>query len=132
MKYSYIIYDGDCGFCNKTVMFLAKNDKNNNFKFVSSFSEFGAKILLKNKIIGLEKSTIILVENENEIYTKSLAVRKILLKIKYYKMVGYLIFLFPKKISDYVYDLISKNRKSIIKNDTCEVPNTRIQKKFIV
>jgi predicted DCC family thiol-disulfide oxidoreductase YuxK len=54
------------------------------------------------------------------------------LKIKYYKMVGYLMFLFPKKISDYVYDLISKNRKLIIKNNICEIPNTVIQKKFIM
>tara|TARA_B110000908_G_C10149342_1_gene400579 strand:+ start:600 stop:1001 length:402 start_codon:yes stop_codon:yes gene_type:complete len=131
-KYSYIIFDGECGFCNKIIMFIARNDKNNTFKFISNFSEFGAKILLKNKIKGLEKSTIILVENENEIYTKSLAVRKILLKIKYYKMVGYLMFLFPKKISDYVYDLISKNRKLIIKNNICEIPNTVIQKKFIM
>ncbi len=132
MKYSYIIYDGDCGFCNKTVMFLAKNDRNNNFKFVSSLSEFGAKILLKNKIKGLEKSTIILVENENKIYTKSVAIRKVLLKIPYYKMIGYLIFLFPKRLSDYVYDLISKNRKLIIKNSTCEIPNSEIRKKFIM
>jgi predicted DCC family thiol-disulfide oxidoreductase YuxK len=131
-KYSYIIFDGECGFCNKIIMFIARNDKNNTFKFISNFSKFGAKILLKNKIKGLEKSTIILVENENEIYTKSLAVRKILLKIKYYKMVGYLMFLFPKKISDYVYDLISKNRKLIIKNNICEIPNTVIQKKFIM
>ena len=132
MKYSYIIYDGDCGFCNKTVMFLAKNDRNNNFKFVSSLSEFGAKILLKNKIKGLEKSTIILVENENKIYTKSVAIRKVLLKIPYYKMIGYLIFLFPKRLSDYVYDLISKNRKLFIKNSTCEIPNSEIRKKFIM
>ena len=89
-KYSYIIFDGECGFCKKIIIFIARNDKNNTFKFISNFSKFGAKILLKNKIKGLEKSTIILVENENEIYTKSLAVRKILLKIKYYKMVGYL------------------------------------------
>jgi predicted DCC family thiol-disulfide oxidoreductase YuxK len=47
-------------------------------------------------------------------------------------MVGYLMFLFPKKISDYVYDLISKNRKLIIKNNICEIPNTVIQKKFIM
>ena len=113
-------------------MFLAKNDRNNNFKFVSSLSEFGAKILLKNKIKGLEKSTIILVENENKIYTKSVAIRKVLLKIPYYKMIGYLIFLFPKRLSDYVYDLISKNRKLIIKNSTCEIPNSEIRKKFIM
>ena len=131
-KYSYIIFDGECGFCNKIIMFIARNDKNNTFKFISSLSELGTKILLMNKIKGMEKSTIILVENENEIYTKSLAIRKVLLKITYYKMVGYLMFLFPKKLSDYVYDLISKNRKLIIKNNICEIPNSEIRKKFIM
>jgi predicted DCC family thiol-disulfide oxidoreductase YuxK len=131
-KYSYIIFDGECGFCNKIIMFIARNDKNNTFKFISSLSELGTKILLMNKIKGMEKSTIILVENENEIYTKSLAIRKVLLKITYYKMVGYLMFLFPKKLSDYVYDLISKNRKLIIKNNIYEIPNSEIRKKFIM
>lgn len=132
MQYSYIVYDGDCGFCNKTVMFVAKNDKNNNFKFVSNLSDFGAKILLKNNIKGLEKSTIILVDNKSEIYTKSVAIRKVLLKIPYYKMIGYLMFFFPKRLSDYVYDLISKNRKLIIRNSICEIPNSEIRKKFIM
>ncbi|MGY0427149.1 MAG: thiol-disulfide oxidoreductase DCC family protein [Polaribacter sp.] len=132
MQYSYIIYDGDCGFCNKTVMFVARNDKNNTFKFISSLSEFGAKLLLKHNIKGLEKSTIILVENENEIYIKSVAIRKVLLKVPSYKMIGYLMFLFPKKLCDYVYDLISKNRKLIINNNICEVPNSEIRKKFMM
>jgi predicted DCC family thiol-disulfide oxidoreductase YuxK len=131
MKYSYIIYDGDCGFCNKTVMFTANNDKKNNFKFVSSLSEFGTKLLLKHNMKGLEKTTIILVENELEIYIKSVAIRKILLKIPSYKMIGYLMFLFPKALSNYVYNFISKNRKMIIKNDICEIPNPEIRKKFI-
>ena len=132
MQYSYIVYDGDCGFCNKTVMFVAKNDKNNNFKFVSNLSDFGTKILLKNNIKGLEKSTIIFVNNKSKIYTKSVAIRKVLLKIPYYKVIGYLMFLFPKRLSDYVYDLISKNRKLIIKNSICEIPNSEIRKKFIL
>jgi predicted DCC family thiol-disulfide oxidoreductase YuxK len=119
MQYSYIIYDGDCGFCNKTVMFTANNDKKNNFKFVSSLSEFGTKLLLKHNMKGLEKTTIILVENENEIYIKSVAIRKVLLKIPSYKMIGYLMFLFPKKLSDYTYDLVSKNRKEIIQIYIC-------------
>lgn len=128
----YVIYDGECGFCNKTIMFIAKNDKRNIFKFVSSLSEFGKKLLEKYAIKGLEKSTIVLVENENRIYTKSLAIRKILLKISSYKMIGYLMFLFPKQLSDYAYDLISKNRKRIIKNNICEIPSPEIQKKFIM
>lgn len=130
MSKSIIIFDGNCGFCSKTVMFIAKNDKNNNFKFISSLSEFGTKLLLKHNIKGLEKVTIILVENE--IYIKSIAIRKVLLKISSYKIIGYLMFLFPKKLSDYAYDLISKNRKLIIKNNICEIPNSEIRKKFIM
>jgi len=80
-KTNYIIHDGECGFCNKTVMMIAKNDKNNYFTFVSSLSEFGADLISKNKIIGLEKTTIILIKNK-KIYTKSLAIRNILLRCK--------------------------------------------------
>lgn len=130
MNNSFIIFDGDCGFCNKTVMFVARNDKNNTFKFISSSSDFGIKLLLKHNIKGLEKSTIILIENK--VYIKSVAIRKILLKIPFYKIIGYLMFLFPKKASNYVYDWFSKNRKFIIQNNICEIPSSKIRKKFIL
>jgi len=132
MGKSFIIFDGNCGFCNKTIMLIAKKDKNNHFKFVSSLSNFGIKLLSKHQIIGLEKLTIILVEKDNSIYLKSMAIRKVLLKIPYYKLFGYLMFLFPKQLSNNVYDLISKNRKLIIKNNICEIPNSEIRKKFIM
>ena len=127
----YIIFDGDCGFCNKMIMVFAKNDKNNNFKFVSSLSEFGIKILLKNKFKGLEKSTIILIEKES-FYVKSIAIRKILLRIPYFKILGYIMFLIPKKVSDWFYDFISNRRKRIVKNNDCEIPTSEIRKKFIM
>ena len=41
-------------------------------------------------------------------------------------------FLFPKKISNYVYDIISINRNKIIKNSDCKIPNYRIRRKFIM
>ncbi len=127
----YIIYDGNCGFCNKTIMFIAKNDRNNSFNFVSSLSVFGKKILKKYNIKGLEKTTIILIK-ENKIYSKSTAIKKIMLELPYYKLIGFLMFVFPKKIADYGYDFISKNRKLIIKNTTCEIPSSEIRKKFIL
>lgn len=61
----YIIFDGNCGFCNKFLMLIAKKDKNDIFLFVSNLSDLGVNLLLKYKIIGLEKSTIILIENHN-------------------------------------------------------------------
>lgn len=132
MNEDYIFFDGNCGFCNKAIMFIAKNDKNNNFKFVSNISVFGINLLSKYKIRGLEKSTIILIDKNENVYLKSVAIRKILLKIPFYKLFGYLMFLFPKRLSDYAYSLFSKNRKRIIKINTCEIPNFQVRKKFII
>jgi len=126
-----IIYDGKCGFCNRTVLFIAKKDKNNVFKFVSSLSKLGIKLLLKYKIKGLEKLTIILIEKEN-VYTKSIAIRKMLLRTPYFKILGYVMFLIPKDVSDWFYDFISNRRKRIVKNNYCEIPTCEIKKKFII
>ena len=49
--------------------------------------------------------TIILIKKEN-FYIKSIAIRKILLRISYYKILGYVMFLIPKKVSDCFYDFI--------------------------
>ena len=127
----FVIYDGDCGFCNKTIMVFAKNDKNNDFKFVSSLSEFGIKLLLKYNIKGLEKSTIILIEKES-FCIRSIAIRNILLRIPYFRMLGYIMFLIPRKVSDWFYDFISNRRKRIVKNNDCEMPTLEMRKKFIL
>jgi len=55
-----------------------------------------------------------------------------MLRLPFYKLLVNLMFLIPKTLSDYVYDLISENRKLIIKNDNCEIPDVEIRKKFIV
>lgn len=126
----YLIYDGACGFCNKMVMFVAKNDSRNQFLFVSSLSEKGKSLLEKHQVSGLEESTIILLENDR-FSVKSLAVQKILLKLPKFKFAGLLMYLFPITFSDFFYDIIAKHRKKIIRNNNCEIPNTEIRKKFI-
>ena len=68
MTKNIIIYDGHCGFCNKTILFIAKND-NDFYTFTSSLSHLGIALLSEHNINGLEKSTIILLDNNN-IYTK--------------------------------------------------------------
>jgi len=132
MKNQFILFDGNCGFCNKTIMFIAKKDTKNSFTFVSSNAVFGDFLLTKYKLKGLETSTLILVENKNNFYTKSTAIRKIFLQLPYYKIIGYSMFLFPKKLCDYIYSLVSKNRTLIIKNTTCEIPSSEIKKKFVM
>ena len=128
---SIIIFDGDCGFCNRTIMFFAKNDVNNCFKFISNNSDFGKGLLQKIQILGLEQSTIVLIENDNT-FTRSSAIWRILLKIPKYRMLGFSLLLIPKKVSDWFYDFISNRRKRIVNNNDCEIPTLEMRKKFIL
>lgn len=132
MTNNYILFDGECGFCNKTIMLIAKNDTNNQFIFVSSLSEFGNKLLTQNNIIGLEQETIIFFENNIKTYIKSNAIRRILIKIPKFKFVSFLMYLLPKSLMDFLYMAISKRRKSIVKSKNCKIPSLEIRQKFIL
>ncbi|MBT8243898.1 thiol-disulfide oxidoreductase DCC family protein [Winogradskyella sp.] len=132
MKNSYILFDGDCGFCNHTIMFIAERDLNGKFTFVSSNSVLGKKFLIKNKIIGLELKTIILIDKQGEIHTKSKALKRIIIKIPKYKFLGYLMNLMPTILMDFIYMIISKRRKQIIRKNSCKIPSLEIRQRFIL
>ena len=131
MRQSYVIYDGTCGFCNKTVLFFAKKDQNDHFKFVSGLSDFGKDLLHIHNIKGLQSSTLILVEDNRRVFVRSVAIRRILLKLPGYSFIAAILCLFPKSILDAMYRTISKYRKKF-KNTVCELPDQEIKEKFIV
>ncbi len=129
---NYILFDGECSFCNSTIMLIAKNDIVNQFIFVSSLSELGKNLLTQYNIIGLEQETIILVDNKNHVFIKSQAIKRILIKIPKFRILSYLIYLFPKRLMDYFYMTISKRRKQILKTKNCKIPSLEIRQKFIL
>lgn len=132
MLHSYVIYDGACGFCNKAVMFLAKKDTKNHFKFVSSLSSYGAELLYKHKVRGIEIHTLILIDHHQKVSIKSSALQKIFLKTSNYRFLGWMLFLVPRFLSDTTYDIIAKYRKRLCKNAPCEIPSPAIRDKFLV
>ena len=125
-----VLFDGICKLCNYSVKFIIKKDLNNHFKFSSLQSEFSKKTLAKNHLNHLKLSTIVLIE-QNQVYTKSTAVLKILTHLKGYKWTRFFLFI-PKSIRDFIYDLISRNRYSLFgKNNSCMIPSKDLAEKFI-
>jgi predicted DCC family thiol-disulfide oxidoreductase YuxK len=45
-----IIYDGECGFCNRFIVFIAKNDTKNVFLFTPNHSDLAKSIFEKQNI----------------------------------------------------------------------------------
>jgi predicted DCC family thiol-disulfide oxidoreductase YuxK len=129
---SYIIlFDGVCNFCNYWVNFILKRDKNNRFKFSALQSESGKKLLNKFNLPENDFDSFILIAGD-KIFKKSTAafivasqlsgISKIILPFK----------IFPNSLTDFIYDLIAKNRYKIFgKKNKCRIPTEQEKGKFI-
>ena len=127
-----ILFDGVCNLCHASVQFIIKNDKNDVFRFASNQSEIGQKIILWSKIDLSKTDSIILFDPENGTFIESEAAFKIAKELKgLYRYLFYLSFL-PKKLTDFGYQFIAKNRyKWFGKQENCLLPTKALQAKFL-
>ncbi|MBD8026817.1 DUF393 domain-containing protein [Ureibacillus sp. Re31] len=124
-----ILFDGECHFCDATVQFIIKRDRQKHFKFASIQSEVG-QTLMKKFRIPKSIDSVIYIEDSN-CYIKSTAVLRISRKLDGCWKGCYLFKVIPTPIRDWVYDVIAKNRHRFIKNNHCIIPKRDDLDRFI-
>lgn len=127
-----ILYDAGCPFCQNCIAFILEKDSKRRFIF-SDLSGQAAKSMSEFLRLA-DKESLILIENfetENQrILYKSKAVFTILWKLGgYIKWIGWKKIL-PSPLFDWVYDIISKNRKRLCKKNALD-PKSIDPKRFI-
>jgi predicted DCC family thiol-disulfide oxidoreductase YuxK len=125
-----ILFDGVCNLCNGAVQFVLGNDSNKVFKFASLQSEFAQDFLKNHQLPTQNFDTLILIENE-EVFIKSKAVLKIVKYLPKYSWLNIFKFL-PVFISDFFYDIVSKNRmKWFGQRESCWLPTEDLKERFL-
>lgn len=119
-----IVFDGVCLLCNKYVEFVAKYDNNDVFRFVSLQNKnILTKYIAKNSLIN-NTDSILLIKKSNSISTKSSAIIYIASELKFPFNLFVCIKIIPKKLRDFIYDLIAKNRRNLFGEiDHCSILN---------
>ncbi|CDQ18203.1 Predicted thiol-disulfide oxidoreductase YuxK, DCC family [Halobacillus karajensis] len=125
-----ILFDGECNFCNRSVQFIIKRDRNGTFKFASQQGKIG-KSLRDYHQIPADTDSMILIEDD-AYYLKSTAALKISKHLRGIWKLSYGLIGIPKPIRDRVYNFIAKNRlKWFGKNDHCQLPSPEIRNRFL-
>ncbi len=125
-----ILFDGVCNLCNGAVQFVLSNDPKKVFKFASLQSEFAQDFLRKHQLPTQNFDTLILIENE-EVFLKSKAVFKIVKYLPKYAWLRIFSFL-PIVVSDFFYDIVSKNRlKWFGQRESCWLPTKELKERFL-
>lgn len=125
-----ILYDGVCNFCNSCVNWVKRMDKHNKFTLTPLQSEDGKEIMNAIKRSDNDLSTVVYVRqmkcetesgNENvcdglEIFDKSDAAIHVLEELFSLPraLVSFVCTILPKSLRDGVYDLVARNRHSIM------------------
>ena len=116
-----ILFDGECAMCNNYILFVAKNDSDDNFRFLSIQNK---KIIELKKTYAIEEdniSSICIIDN-NKIKRKSRAVLKIVSMLKFPYNLLIVFYIIPNFLRDIIYDLVAKNRYRIFgKVDECSI-----------
>ncbi|ALM07004.1 thiol-disulfide oxidoreductase [Sediminicola sp. YIK13] len=127
-----ILFDGVCNLCNGAIQFIIKRDKKDNFRYAPLQSAIGRKFLQERNIDTSEIDSIILIEPGVAYYTKATAALKI---GQNFGGVWTLVQIFewiPESISNFVYDIIAKNRyKWFGKKEACMIPTPELKAKFL-
>src|SRR4051812_46711507 len=132
-----ILYDGVCGFCNRTVQFILKRDAKDHFRFATLQSEFANNVLRKHGLNAEKLESVYLVLHPGQpteiVQVSSTASITIGRELGWFwRMMGNLLSIVPKPIRDWGYSVIARHRYRIFgKYETCPIPNPRDRHKFI-
>lgn len=115
---SNIVYiDSECILCNRLAIYILKNDKNEQI-IISSLQKKHTK---ESSLPLIDLNTVIY-QRGLKTLNKSNAILWILYDLGGIHKFSLLCFLFPKFIRDFVYNLISKNRKHFYSSKKCVLP----------
>jgi len=125
-KQHIVIYDGVCGFCNKSVDTLMRLDEKNIFQYTSQQGEF-----VKTLDIASDMDSIVFYK-DGVLHYKSAAILGILRSLGGIWVFANVFYLIPELMRDFVYDLIAKYRYNIFgKMEGCKIPSKHEQELFI-
>ena len=129
MGKSIVFYDGDCGFCNRTVAYVIKHENGASIYFCALQSDYSRAFLKELQLPEPDLSTFYFYDG-NKMHSKSTAALKLAKRFKFpvnLLQVGWIV---PRFIRDYGYDLIAKIRQRLSKG-YCFLPSKTEKKRFI-
>lgn len=126
-----ILFDGVCSFCNATVRFLLRRDREGRFLFAPLQSEAGQSLQRMHGLAADALDTMILVQGEHA-YHRSTAALKIARRLGGPWALLYVFIVLPAPLRDAAYNLVARNRyRWFGKQDACMVPTEQQRSRFL-
>ena len=129
-----LLYDGVCGFCNRTVRAIIHYDRRRDMKFAALQSEYGKSVVARHPELQ-QVDSLVLVERlngEERISTHSTAGLRIAAYLGGAWRLFLIAYLVPRPIRDLVYNLFARYRYRLFgKYESCPLPSSEVRNRFL-
>jgi predicted DCC family thiol-disulfide oxidoreductase YuxK len=125
-----VLYDGSCGFCNRSVQFILKNEESKTLFFAAIQSETAKKLFLSISITSPDLNTFYFYTNGVLYERSSAAIQVSKFLKKPYRFIGFFNWV-PTFLRDGIYRIIAKNRHRLAK-EYCYIPQKEQKERFLV
>lgn len=127
-----LLFDGICNLCNHSVQYVLRHEKSNSLRFASLQSNFGKMVCKQHGLSSAKPSTIIYLDENGKIFTKSEAVIKIVSHLKFPHHLLHGIRIIPSLLRNRIYDLVAENRYRIFgQRESCALPDENQRDRFV-
>lgn len=127
-----ILYDGECGLCDRFVRFVLNRDKRDRFRFAPLQSGFGVEQLRAYGFEGEGAASMVLIQNGRATRRGKAALSAMSMLGKGWPILGALRVL-PSWLLDPFYNFVARRRyRWFGKLDACRLPSPAERAKFIL
>ena len=129
-----LLYDGVCGFCNKSVQLILDHDRRGEMRFAALQSDYGQAVIDRHhELRGVD--SVVFVEQQRggeRIHVRSDAALKVAAYLGGFWKIFLAAKVLPRGLRDYFYDLFARNRYKLFgKYDTCMLPPPEVRSRFL-
>jgi len=124
-----IFYDGDCGFCDRAVQWVAVRDRD-----AFDFAPLGGATFLGAVAEDMRQrlpDTIVVVSSAGDVLIRSAAARYVLKTVGgIWAALGAALAIVPAPLADAGYNLFARHRHRFVP-DRCELPSQALRKRLL-
>jgi predicted DCC family thiol-disulfide oxidoreductase YuxK len=131
-----MLYDGVCGFCNKSVQLILDRDRRGTMRFAALQSDFGKAVIARHpELQGVD--SVVVLETSPEtgretIFIRSSAAMRLAAYLGGFWKLFRAFWIVPAPLRDHLYDTFARNRYRLFgRYDACLLPPPEVRARFI-
>lgn len=131
-QWPVLLYDGACGFCGATILFVLKRDRRGILRFASLSSPYADRVLAAHPETRRIDSIVWLEPADDHPLTRSAAGLRVAAYLGGFWRLALILWILPRPIRDWGYDIVARHRHLLTRGSPrCVTPPPEERYRFL-